>query len=89
MIYQKSNKVFHKIYKLTLIFIILFFYFITSSYAVDVSFQWNKNTDRDIAGYRVFCREEGRSYDYNTPSWEGTGPSCTIYNLDDTKSYLN
>jgi len=54
---------------------------------VDVSFQWDKNTDPDLAGYRVFCREIGQSYNYTNPSWEGTDTTCTIYDLDQTKTY--
>jgi len=65
----------------------LFFYFVTLGHAVDVSFQWDQNTDFDLAGYRVFCREMGQSYNYTNPSWEGTDTTCTIYDLDQTKTY--
>jgi len=45
------------------------------------------NTEADLAGYRIFSREQSQSYDYASPSWEGTDTSCTIYNLDETKTY--
>ena len=87
MICQKSKKSLLNTWEFVLIITILFFCSATSAYALNVSFQWDKNTAPDIAGYRVFCREDGRSYDYTTPSWEGMGTSCTIYNLDETKTY--
>jgi len=54
---------------------------------VDVSFRWDQNSEPDLAGYKVFCREEGQSYNYTNPSWEGTDTMCTIYDLDETKTY--
>ncbi len=68
-------------------FVFIFFCFITSSYAIDVTLQWLPNGETDLAGYRIFSHEEGQSYDYFNPSWEGVETSCTIYNLDETKSY--
>ncbi|MDP8287964.1 MAG: carbohydrate-binding domain-containing protein, partial [Candidatus Electryonea clarkiae] len=52
-----------------------------------VTLEWSPNSEPDLAGYRVFLREDGQSYDYTNPSWEGTGAMCTIYDLDDTKTY--
>ncbi len=68
-------------------FILIFFYFITSSYAMDVTLQWLPNSETDLAGYKIFSRQESQSYDYYNPSWEGVETSCTIYGLDETKSY--
>ena len=68
-------------------FIPIFFCFVTSVYADDVTLQWSPNSEPDLAGYRVFSREDGQSYDYANPSWEGVETSCTIYGLDETKSY--
>jgi len=60
-------------------------------YAVDVTLAWDPNSEEDLAGYRVFCRAEGQSYDYSSPVWEGTDTSCTIdetiYELDDSITY--
>ena len=52
-----------------------------------VVLEWTPNNEPDLAGYRVFCCEEGQSYDYANPSWEGTDNYCTIYDLDETKTY--
>ena len=73
--------------KFILLFIPLFFGFVSPVYAVNVTFQWDPNTEPDIAGYKVFCREKGQSYNYTNPSWKGTDTTCTIFNLDETKTY--
>jgi hypothetical protein len=73
--------------KFILLFIPLFFGFVSPVYAVNATFQWDTNSEPDLAGYRVFCREEGQSYDYTNPSWKGTDTTCTIFNLDETKTY--
>jgi hypothetical protein len=70
---------------LTLTF--LFFIIPNASAATQVSFEWDPNSEPDLAGYRVYCREEGQLYNYNNPIWEGTSTSCTIYDLDETKTY--
>ena len=73
--------------KFILLFISVFFVFVPPAYAVDVSFQWDPNSEPDLAGYRVFFREEGQPYDYANPAWEGTETYSTIYNLNETKTY--
>jgi len=56
-------------------------------YAVDVTLAWNPNGEEDLAGYRIFYRQEGQSYNYQEPAWEGTGSTCTIYDLSDNTTY--
>ncbi len=69
----------------------ILFLFPQNVYAVDVTLAWDANSEEDLAGYRVFCREDGQSYNYNDPDWEGTDTSCTIdetiYELDDSITY--
>jgi PKD repeat protein len=68
-------------------FTFLFLSIINSSAATQVAMEWTPNTEPDLAGYRVFCREQSQYYDFANPSWEGTVPYCTIYDLDETKAY--
>jgi hypothetical protein len=67
--------------------ILLFFCFVTSGYAVDVTLKWTPNNEPNLAGYKVFYRQEGQLYNYTSPYWETTDPTCTIYDLDETKTY--
>ena len=65
----------------------LFFFNLDASAATQVSLEWAPNSEPDLAGYRVFCREQSQSYDYANPSWEGKNTYCTIYDLDETRTY--
>ena len=72
------------------IFIALSFLLIcvpNSSASTQVILEWSPNSEPDLAGYRVFVREEGQSYDYANPEWETINTTCTIYDLDETKTY--
>ena len=70
-----------------LIVILLLFCVVTSGYAADVTLQWTPNNEPDLAGYTVYYRQEGQSYIYTNPYWETTDPTCTVYDLDETKTY--
>jgi len=72
------------------IFVTLFFLLIfspNSSASTQVTLEWSPNSETDLAGYRVYSREEGQSYDYANPAWEGEETTCTIYDMDETKTY--
>jgi hypothetical protein len=56
-------------------------------HAIDITLQWAPNNEPNLAGYRAFYREESQSYDYEHPYWESIDPVCTIYDLDETKTY--
>ena len=43
-----------------------------------ITLGWSANQESDLAGYRVFCRLDGLSYDYDSPAWEGTTTGCSI-----------
>ncbi len=73
--------------KLILSFIFLLFNFTIPVYALDITLRWSPNTEPNLAGYRAYYREESQPYDYENPYWESTDPSCTIYDLDETKTY--
>ena len=68
-------------------FALFFFCFATSGYAMDVTLQWTPNNEPNLAGYKVFCRQEGQPYQYTHPYWETIDSTCTIYDLDRTKTY--
>lgn len=65
----------------------LFIFILNSSAATQISFEWDPNSETDLVGYRIFAREQSQSYDYSNPAWEGSDTYCTIYNVDDTKTY--
>ena len=65
----------------------IFISLVQSFASTQVSLEWNPNRESDLAGYRVFSHEKGKSYDYTHPVWEGTTNYCTIYNIDETKNY--
>jgi hypothetical protein len=73
--------------KLTLLFHFIFFCFVSSLHAMDITLQWTPNNEPDVAGYKVFIREESQSYNYYAPYWETIEAKCTIYDLDLTKTY--
>jgi hypothetical protein len=59
----------------------------TAQAVVSVSLTWDPNQEEDLAGYRVYHREEGEAFNYGTPAWEGTETACTIEDLDDTVTH--
>lgn len=73
--------------KFKFFFIFLFLNFATPIYAIDITLQWTPNNESNLAGYTVFCRQEGQSYQYTRPYWETTNSTCTIYDLDETITY--
>ena len=73
--------------KFILSLIFLSFCFATTVHAIEITLQWTPNDEPNLAGYRAFYREEGRDYDYEHPYWESIDPVCTIYDLDETKTY--
>jgi len=52
-----------------------------------VAMSWDKNIESDIAGYRIFCREENGSYNYSQPSWQGAETRCVLQSLDENEIY--
>ena len=75
------------VYVFALLAFALIFTFPCISSAAQVTLEWDENTEPDLAGYRVFCRQVGQNYDYNNPAWEGNDTACTIYDLDDNITY--
>lgn len=68
--------------------ILCFLMMIGSAHAVTLCFEWDANTEPDLAGYRIFART-GPSYDYDNPIWQSTGleTTCCIPNFDYLTTY--
>jgi hypothetical protein len=73
--------------QLILSLIPIYFCVVSSLYAMDITLQWAPSDEPGLAGYKVFYRQDGQSYNYSQPYWECTDPQCTIYDLDTTKTY--
>ena len=73
--------------KFLLSFIFLLLNITSPVNAIDITLQWVSNNDANLAGYRVFYREENQPYNYAEPYWESIDPVCTIYDLDETNTY--
>jgi hypothetical protein len=58
------------------------------AYSSDIALAWNPNTENHIIGYRLFCRQHGKDYDYDTPIWEGNDTKCTVSNLEENSDYF-
>jgi hypothetical protein len=56
--------------------------------SVDIELEWNQNGESDLAGYRIFVRAAGESYNYGQPDWEGAATTCWIYDLADDTNYF-
>jgi len=68
-------------------FVLILFLFSKNAHSADVTLAWDPNSEEDLAGYKLFYREEVQSYNYNDPLWEGSETTCTVYNLDDTTGH--
>ena len=68
-------------------FVLVFFLLSQNVYSFDTTLAWDPNSEEYLAGYKIFYREEGQSYNYEKPAWEGSETTCTIYNLNDNTNY--
>jgi PKD repeat protein len=68
-----------------IVFIPILIYPSVASAVVDVTLAWNASSGAE--GYRLFYREEGQSYNYGSPDWEGPGTTCSIPALDESITY--
>lgn len=72
--------------KLLLVLVIVFM--AVPCFAAQAKLQWTPVTQK-VDGYRIFKREEGKSYDYTAPEWSGNFVTCTIRDLEiGTKYYF-
>ena len=62
-------------WKVILLFSFLFFFAVTQSYALDVTLQWDPNTEPDLDGYKVYYKTGSSGPPYNgTGATEGDSP---------------
>lgn len=69
--------------KLFLVFTLLL---ASSSFAADVTLVWDASPSQQVDGYMLFDRNFQKPYDYNNPSWTGTGITATVTVPDDRQS---
>ena len=55
--------------------------------AFDVTLIWRANDEPDLAGYRVYLRQEDEAFDYDRPEWEGPEAECVIQDLHEDIHY--
>ena len=69
---------------LALLVFSIFIFFSPNAHADLVTLAWDSSSGAD--GYRLFYRQDGQSYNYSSPAWEGAGTICTI-DLDSEATY--
>ena len=55
--------------------------------AAEVNLEWDKNSEPDVAGYKVYYRQAHEDYDYDNPAWAGSANQCVIPNLEEDTNY--
>jgi len=89
-------------WKFILLFIPLFFCFVTLGFAKDATLIWSANTESDLDGYKIYYKSGSHGPPYNgmgamegdspitiTPQemYNPEQPEYTIHGLDDTETY--
>ncbi len=54
----------------------------------EIKLSWNAVAGDQIAGYRIYVRPAGQSYDFNRPDWSGADTSCIITNIQENNTYF-
>lgn len=84
------------IWKRILLSVIVFFCALTSSHAMEVTLEWDANTEPDLAGYRVYYKtgSSGPPYDGagatedGSPIDIGNDTTYTVHGLNDSITYF-
>jgi len=70
------------------VFLLMLLHLTTSnSYSAEVSLSWDPVVHSDLAGYKIFSREEFENYDYLRPVWVGDKTTRTVRNLEQHNNY--
>lgn len=59
----------------------------SAGFAANVTLAWDEVTGDDIAGYNVYAREAGESYDYDYPEKQVETTQVTLTGFDSYESY--
>ena len=87
-LFEHFNSLYYSwISPIVLLLLVVLFSPVNIAHCLELSFAWDANTEPDLAGYRIFYREKGQDYDYDSPDWEGTETTATIYNIDANATY--
>lgn len=68
--------------KLTICIVALLTLLATNAFAVDVTLEWDANTETDLAGYKIYYKIDGTGKPYNGTT-ATQGPSPIIITLTD------
>lgn len=61
---------------------------VTAAWAAQVTLQWDWHEDVPAPdGYRLFMREDGGTYDYSHPDWQGDDTTGSVEDLEAGKTY--
>lgn len=69
------------------ILILVFILFPKNVHPFEITLAWDEITEENLVGYKIFYREEGQSYNYTEPAWEGVENFCIISGLDEDITY--
>ncbi len=69
-----------------ILFIMLFLLIVTLAQAVEITLQWDSNTEPDLAGYFVYYKRDIVDDTYSGPPYDGTG---ALKGNSPIKIYLN
>jgi len=67
------------------VFSVLIF-FGPNAHSAQITLAWDSSSGAD--GYRLFYRQDGQSYNYSSPAWEGSDTTCTIVLESQATYYL-
>ena len=76
-----------RLFVASLLFIAVFLIVPPIVIAAEVNLGWDKNSEPDVAGYKVYCRQAHEDYDYDKPTWFGVANQCVIEDLDEDTNY--